>query len=246
MKGDRAAISSLPARFNLRDLGGLPIEGGHVVRKGRILRGAGLHRVGAEHLPQFGHLGLRLAIDLRTPTEASRGVFAADGVKVVGLPLFEVAPTFEEDLADPAGTLAETYLWMLEQGRDSIAGIFALLAEPDNYPAVIYCAAGKDRTGVVCALMMRLIGVEADAVVADYELSDAPVRALRQWHQKQDPAGRDPNPAELYAAPGEAMRHFLEGVDGIYGSVDGYLADIGVPVAETRISIRTELAEAAR
>jgi protein-tyrosine phosphatase len=235
--------SPLPARFNLRDLGGLPAVGGEVVRPGLLFRGAGLHRLEPEHLPHLDRLGIRLAIDLRTSREKRDGVLAADGVEVVGLPLFEVAPAFDPKLTDPVGVLAGTYLWMLEEGRDSIARIFELLAEPSGYPVVIYCAAGKDRTGVVCALILRLIGVDSDTVVADYVLSDAPARSLRAWHQEQEPARRDPNPVALYAAPGEAMRRFLDEVDVIYGSVDGYLAEVGVPVAAARTSIRGRLIE---
>jgi protein-tyrosine phosphatase len=239
--GRAAAGPSTPARFNLRDLGGLRLDDGGSVRHGCLFRGASLHRLEPENRQELDSLGVHLAIDLRSPQEVARGMFVGDGVEVVNLPIFEVAPVFEDEIEDPAETLAETYVWMLEQGRDAIASIFALLAEPTNLPVVIYCAAGKDRTGVVCALILRLIGVKVDAVAGDYRLSQEPTQALKSWHERQVGSDRDPHPAAVYTAPEEAMRRFLDDVDGIYGSVAGYLGEIGVPTTETRIALRRSL-----
>jgi protein tyrosine/serine phosphatase len=232
---------ALPEHFNLRDLGGLPVAGGGRTRFGRLFRGASLHRLEGEDLALVDRLGFRLAIDLRTGSEVARGVFAAGAAATRHLPIFEVGPVFEEPIEDIGATLAETYAWMLEEGRGSIAAILELLAQPDSYPAVVYCAAGKDRTGTVCALVLRLVGVEPETIVADYERSDRPAAALRRHRAELAPGREDPVPAGIYRAPGEAMRAFLRRLDDDYGSAEGYLEAIGSGVAEIKAGLVAQL-----
>lgn len=234
--------AGLPERFNLRDLGGMPVSGGGQIRAGRLFRGASLHRLESEHRSVVTPLGLRLAIDLRTAEEVSHGKFA-EAESVLHLPLFEVSPVFAEPVEDPTAALCGAYLEMLDQGRRSIRTIFELLADPASYPAVLYCAAGKDRTGVVCALILRQVGVAADAVVEDYVLSDGPADALRRWRSTLMPDRRDPVPAAIYRAPAAAIERFLAALDDAYGSVDAYLEAIDVPVAEIVPTLRENLVE---
>lgn len=231
----------LHARFNLRDLGGLPVADGGRVRDGRLFRGAGLHRLEPDDLLRLEPLGLRTAIDLRSGEEAAAGTFAGPGADVRHLPIFEDNPVFDDVIEDAAVTLADVYMWMLGQGGASIAAVFELLAEPGSYPAVVYCAAGKDRTGIVCALVLDLIGVGREAIAADYARSEAAVAEMRRWAAARAPERRNLVPAEIYTAPAAAMRRFLESVEAAYGSVDGYLEEIGVAVAPTRAALREGL-----
>jgi protein-tyrosine phosphatase len=234
-------LAALPGRFNLRDLGGLPTADGRAILPQRLLRGAGLHLLEDEDRALLDRLGLRTAIDLRTSAESRRGMFAGEGVRIESLPIFESEPRFDDVVEDPAATLAETYLWMLEQGGKSIATVFGLLADPDNLPAVVYCAAGKDRTGIVCALILETVGVDRREVVADYARSDGPVEELRRWLAEASPSAGAPVPAGLYRAPAEALEAFLAGVDDRYGSVAGYLESIGVAAAEAAARLRRSL-----
>lgn len=85
-------------------------------------------------------------------------------------------PVFNRDLLPggiaPGSTLGDLYLRMLEQGADGIGPIFETLAQEGQLPAVIHCAAGKDRTGIVSALILRALGVPDATIVADYALTD--------------------------------------------------------------------------
>jgi protein-tyrosine phosphatase len=232
-----------PERFNLRDLGGIPVEGGGAVRSGRLFRGGSLHRLEGPGAAWVGGLGLRLAIDLRTRAETAKGMYAGPATITRHLPIFEIAPPWDGPIEDPAQTLAEAYMWMLQEGVRSIAEIARLLADPESYPAVVYCAAGKDRTGITCALILRLVGVEPDPIVTDYALSEAPTEALRKWWADLNPDHRDPAPAEIYLAPAEAMRAFLVDLDHTYGSAVGYLDEIGLDGEATAKALAANLVE---
>lgn len=236
----RLPADLLPARFNLRDLGGIETGGGRVVAPGRFYRGASLHQLEAGHLAAVAPLGIRTAIDLRSSEEVGQGTFAGSGESVRHLPIFEVGPEFGE-IENVAQTLADVYLWMLGEGAGSIRETIELLGEPGRLPAVVYCAAGKDRTGVICAIVLRLVGVGREAVAADFALSDAPASALREWHLENGTLPDQIAAAGVFRAPPEAMELFLDSVDERFGSLDGYLERIGVDVEAARSRLSAAL-----
>jgi protein tyrosine/serine phosphatase len=230
----RSTTQALPARFNLRDLGGVETTGGGRVATGRLYRGASLHRLEPEHVEALAAFGIRTAIDLRTTAEVESGGFAGDGAAVRHLPIFETGPDLGDPGEESARVLADAYLWMLDEGPDAIRSAIDLLGDPDNAPAVVYCAAGKDRTGVVCAIVLSLVGVGRDAIAADYALSDAPASALREWHLDHGTPLDQLAAAGVFRAPREAMELFLASVDERFGSLDAYLAGIDIDVETTR------------
>lgn len=114
-------------------------------------------------------LGLRTVIDLRWPHELTEApsVFAARSrVRYRSIPLLEDDPM-------PIIGLAATYRHMLDERAPVLADVARALLEPDALPAVIGCAAGKDRTGVTIALLLAAVGVPDDVIVADYVLTGA-------------------------------------------------------------------------
>jgi protein-tyrosine phosphatase len=227
-------LASLPSRFNLRDLGGTPTADGRIVAPGRLYRGASMHRLEADHLEAVAPLGIRAAIDLRSSEEVGRGTFSGGAAPIRHLPIFETGPSFREPIDDIARTLADAYLWMLSEGGASIRTALEVLGEPRDLPAVVYCAAGKDRTGVVVAIVLRLLGVEREVVAADYARSDEPAAALRAWHLDNGTSPDQLAAAGIFRAPSAAMGLFLDSVDAEFGSLDGYLEGIEVDVAATR------------
>jgi protein-tyrosine phosphatase len=237
----RTPLASLPSRFNLRDLGGTPTADGRLVAPGRLYRGASMHRLEADHLEAVAPLGIRTAIDLRSTEEVGGGTFAGSAAPVRHLPIFEVGPSFSEPVEDVARTLADAYLWMLSEGAASIRVALDLLGEPRDLPAVVYCAAGKDRTGVVVALVLRLLGAERETIAADYALSDEPAAALRAWHLDNGASPDQLAAAGIFRAPTAAMELFFDSVDTEFGSIDGYLERIEVDVAATRDSLADAL-----
>lgn len=231
----------LPAYFNLRDLGGMTTGDGRSVRTGMLFRGASLHRLEPAHHELIAELEIATAIDLRTGDEVAHGTYANVGATVHHLPMFAATPTFEEPIEDPATALVDAYLWMLGEAGPAITAALELLRDPASYPAVVYCAAGKDRTGVLVAIILDLLGVPRDRIAADYALSDAPSQALRDWRAALDPSRRDPVPAAIYRAPVDAMPRFFTALEERFGSLDAYLTGVGIPVDQTRTALRDTL-----
>jgi protein-tyrosine phosphatase len=231
----------LPERFNLRDLGGLATADGRTVAPGRLWRGAGLHQLEPAQVEALAPLEIRTAIDLRATDEVALGTFAGSAEPVRHLPIFETRPDLGEPGDDPAEVLAGAYLWILEQGPGSIREAIELLGEPGNLPAVVYCAAGKDRTGVVCALVLSLVGVDREAIAVDYALSDAPALALRDWFLANGTPADQLAAAGVFRAPRAAMDLFLAALDERHGSLDAYLESIGVDAEAARQNLRAAL-----
>jgi protein-tyrosine phosphatase len=142
--------------------------------------------------------------------------------------MFQRLPDLPADI-DAGALMSDLYLRMLEIGSATIASVLEVLADPEGYPVAFYCAAGKDRTGVMSAMVLRMLGVPPAEIARDYALSDAPVESLRLWTTENDPEREDPVPAGVYRAPEATMRYFLRRVDERYGSIDGCLARSGFP-----------------
>jgi protein-tyrosine phosphatase len=220
--------------FNVRDLGGLPTVGGTKTRRGVLYRGDGVHRLAGEDLEKARGLGLRTVVDLRTLGEIERsGQFpvADHPVEWFHLPIIERMWS-EDELVATVGAvdfLRERYLEMLESGAESIARIVELVV--GGTPLLFHCAAGKDRTGVVAAVLLGLAGVPAEEIADDYHATAGAMAALVDWLTVTHPEALDAmtsQPPEYLEAPYEAMEAFLAEVDARYGSMEGYVKGLGV------------------
>jgi protein tyrosine/serine phosphatase len=223
--------------FNFRDLGGYAGHGGRSLRWRTLYRADGLHRLTGEDVGRFGRLGIRTVIDLRTPGELDeRGKFAASEAAYHHLPILDAVWDGDEFEAEQAAAdfLATRYLEMLEVGTAALAGAVELVADASNLPLVFHCAAGKDRTGVLAALVLSLLGVDEAVIAADYSLSGAGMKRMRAWLEATFPEAIERmagQPQVFLAAPVEAMERFLEGVRGRYGSAETYAREIGISTA---------------
>lgn len=175
---------------NVRDAGGLPLRAGGRTRFGQVLRSANLrHVTDADVAHLVDVFGLRLVIDLRTAREIDRDgptAVADAGVETVALSFIpedgEALP--ETGRGDPVDTdpLLRSYLGYLVDRTENVVEAVRLLGHPDAGPTLVHCAAGKDRTGVLLALVLDAVGVEREAVIADYALSAQYVEAMfRRW-----------------------------------------------------------------
>ena len=223
------------ALFNFRDLGGYPGVGGRPVRWRWLFRADALQRIRVEEAERFRSLGIRTVVDLRTPGELERvGRFPTEvaDVDYHHLALFDVAPDwsrFREP--DAPGFLADRYVEMLEEGRASVASALGLLARPDAYPLVFHCAAGKDRTGILAAIVLGLVGVAADVIVQDYALSSVATSRMRSWVSAQSPEGDErlrQIPSSVLDAHPHTMERFLAHLDETHGGAAGLVRDLGV------------------
>ncbi|WP_091348598.1 tyrosine-protein phosphatase [Micromonospora rhizosphaerae] len=223
------------ATFNFRDVGGYPGHDGRTVRWGRLYRSDSLHRIDETDRAAFAALGVRTVIDLRRPTEVERDgrVPAYDG-----LTYRHIHPEhrdWAEIRYDPAQSLArwlaDRYAALAETGTAGLAEAVGLIADSANAPVVVHCVAGKDRTGIVCALTLAVLGVADDDIAADYALSTEASERFSAWLAATTPdGGKLPKP--FLASPAEAMTLFLAELRAGYGSVEGYLRHAGVTDAQ--------------
>jgi protein-tyrosine phosphatase len=234
---------------NFRDLGGYPTTDGRRVRWRRLFRADGLTRLDAEDCARLVELGLTTVIDLRTVGELEgRGRFPDDVVPVDyhHLPLTDVLPPPEdlERYREPDFVTAR-YRQMFTEGSSSITRAVHVLAAPNALPAVFHCSAGKDRTGVVAALVLGFLGVPRDVIVEDYALSAEAMGALleriKEEYAEAVAEVERYAPAVISVSPG-TMSAFLDALEDEHGTFDELAEVLGVTDAVTRL--RAELLEA--
>lgn len=239
---------ALDGAFNVRDLGGLGTTAGSVVRRGRVYRSGDLGRLTVAGADQLRALGIATIIDLRTTAEVERRgrfPFEGHGIAYRHRPLREVrAAEPEAQPADlPPDVLDRLYRDLAEQGAGNLALVLTWLAEERTLPALIHCVAGKDRTGVVIAVLLALVGVPDQDIATDYALSAAGLAAFRRWAAEHDSDVAEwltRVPPQLLEARPEAMLDFLRWLRERHGSVAGYAESIGVG-AWTLASLRLRL-----
>lgn len=235
----------LEGTHNLRDIGGYPTRDGHQTRWGQLLRSDSLHCLSPSGQAQLIEQGLRTVIDLRHDTELRKApnVFAAsDAVTYVNIPLFaDLTP--HSDTRASVNTLADLYKTALDTCGRPLADAFTVLSD-DGFPALIHCTAGKDRTGIVVALLLRLAGVDADTIAGDYALTGTYIQdLLAELRHEAATAGRDPERYErmLEYAP-DAILIMLTHLEEQYGGSEAYLKRVGLHESQIK-SLRTALIE---
>jgi protein-tyrosine phosphatase len=220
--------------FNFRDLGGYVGAGGRTVRWRTLFRSDGLTRLTPGDLGRLRQLGLRTVIDLRTPDEVTNGRIDPDHPDLTyhHLPMMDVLPPEGElpQWADP-NFVAEQYREMLHSGADAITKALELLADAAAYPVTYHCMAGKDRTGVLSALVLELLGVADAEIVADYALSGEAMQRMMAWLRVAEPERSkkyEAGAAAMVAAEPASMARFLEAFHDEYGRVDAYVTSLGL------------------
>jgi protein-tyrosine phosphatase len=223
--------------FNFRDLGGYIGLGGGPVRWNRLYRADGINRLTEADLKRFAELGIVTVIDLRTAAEVEQRGFLdteALGARYHHLPLVDVIDDMSQYDAEAAAApsfVADRYQDMLREGSDRIAAALSLLAESDALPAVFHCAAGKDRTGILAGIVLRLLGVATEDVMSDYALSQAAMQQLlaRVFAKNPDAVERLKHyPSAMLAADPANMGRFIDTVESEYGSMEGFMGALGV------------------
>ncbi len=226
---------ALGGPVNFRDLGGYATADGRRVAWRRLYRSDSLHHLVPADGPLLHERGIATAIDFRADDELDRiGIGRLGELEIEHLHL----PTVDKVLHTvrppdwaPPDSAAEVYVLMLRSGAKAYAAALRALAEPGRMPAVYFCMAGKDRTGVFSAIVLGLLGVADDDIVADYVLTHEVVDTIIERSVRDFPAGREdwPDlPAGLRGAEAETMEGMLYGLRAEYGDWDGYAAAIGV------------------
>jgi protein-tyrosine phosphatase len=209
---------------NVRDVGGYPAAGARRMRWRTLLRSDELTRLPAHARAQLEALGVRQVIDLRWPEELVRApnVFEdRPGIRYRSVPLLEDDPT-------PHAGLAGMYRHVFDRRAPQLAEVVRALLDDDGLPAVIGCAAGKDRTGVTIALLLDVAGVPEDVIVEDYALSAGyflePVTHIDPDDWRHPPLVVD--------SPPEYMAGALEHLHRSHGGSRALLRGQGLPDTE--------------
>lgn len=236
----------LEGSVNFRDLGGLETVSGATIRPGRVFRSDALHGLTPADLDLLADFGLTMLVDLRDIREIEQSgpsPLIDHGVRHFHAPL--MPSTGQREMPDPTLGMDVLYGSMLERARPQFGIIFQALAETENLPAVIHCAAGKDRTGVTVALLLRLLEVPDDVIVLDYALTD---RNMERLMARLVASGYQPTdvqyPAHYMRAEATTMQRFLQAMDVTFGTAEDYLTAAGLS-ANQIASIRVHLLEQA-
>jgi protein-tyrosine phosphatase len=241
-QGQRSGLEGIS---NFRDLGGYPTEQGRVVRTGLVFRSGALHAPTKSDRDQLRALGVRVAIDLRPAQEQ-----AAEPTDVAFLRILHVPLMRGERTASPVALESgEDYLRdryseiVLERAHD-IGTILRSFNQEGGLPAVIHCAAGKDRTGVVSAVLLLALGVEEEIVLDDYELTSVYTAASRVEELNAKLSGSGLPPAVIAGLLGTSRSALAEAIARLreeHGSIEGYLTEAAGLSSDDLATLRRRL-----
>ncbi len=249
---------------NFRDLGGWPTEDGGRVRTGLIYRSGELEGLSATGWAQLAALGVGEVWDLRAgrePRPGSPGAAAA-GLAVHRVPMWdtgEPGTTLSDRVVDGEdagpGVVADygrakvaSYVRMVDAFAPCLGAVAAGLGRAGEVPSLFHCAAGKDRTGLVAAVVLRAVGAGEDVVMEDYLLSRARLpssRVERYLPRVRALGGDEAEFARVHAAHPPALAAALRHIEDRWGSVDGYLTGPAGLDAGTIATLREVLVERA-
>ncbi|MBF8191940.1 tyrosine-protein phosphatase [Nonomuraea sp. K274] len=213
---------------NFRDVGGYTAMDGRTVRWQRLYRADSLGWLAGDDLKTFRALRISTVIDLRHAFEVERAgrVPETEGQQYHNLPIegrrWDNTPYREE--IGVARYLADRYLESTEDRVDNLRTALETVARAGNAPVVVHCAAGKDRTGVLIALILSMVGVSEDDIVADYALTGlATERFVADWRRRHPDA---PMWEGFGLAPADTMRFFLADLADRHGSIERYVTRV--------------------
>ncbi|GAA1950718.1 tyrosine-protein phosphatase [Kitasatospora viridis] len=237
---------------NFRDPAVLADPAGRLVRRGAFFRSAQpFPAADPRTVAELAEHDIRTVVDLRGGAEVREEDWAAAvaaGIEVLRVPMESSGGALDAVLwgMETSDDLGAFYLAVAESAPEAIRAAVDAAARPGG--VLVHCAAGKDRTGLLIALLLDLLGVAGEEITADYArttealpqiwagLADRHRAALNDLERS-----RVKLPAPLLAAPAEAMTAFLDLVHTRYGSAAGLLAHCGVP-AETLAAVRAKAA----
>jgi len=227
----------LKTAVNLRDIGGYPTSDGRRVRWGRFYRSGTLNELSTEDVAAMANLGLTLICDLRSPEEVAESpediarfgaVYQHSPVQATRDSLRQLQAIMfrPESLSDIMRASYNDV--MLESNAGLIGGILRQMSDSANLPMLIHCTAGKDRTGVIAAVLLATLGVPDEVIAADYALSNLFYHRFRVYVgvilKKVRWLGLSLDALHpLMIADGGMMSEMLVKLRAKYGTVEAYL-----------------------
>ena len=231
--------------LNVRDLGGHRTEDGAVTRHGVVVRADALGRLSNAGWQALVDYGIARIVDLRLHDEREADPPRELPVELVHVQLIELDPAYRELMNrqnDSAADAAEYIRWsygdFLERfSGNFVAAIGAVATAPG--PALVHCVGGKDRTGLVVALLLRLAGVSLERIDADYAVSETNLDD-QNWVDEAPDELEAERRRKIIRSPEGVMAAVLAGLERQHGSVREYLLAAG-STAEELDAIRERL-----
>jgi protein tyrosine/serine phosphatase len=222
--------------LNVRDFGGLPTEAGGLTNRGAILRADSIRKLTNAGWDALHEYGIVRVVDLRFDSELADDPpreLSLEVVHVSVLPDLDSQHWKEIDAIgdaapDAASGNCAVYLEFLERFPSKFAEAIQAISDADG-AVLIHCVGGKDRTGLVSALVLRLAGVSVEAVAGDYSLSEANLRPeTAEWIAQAKNDFERSQRERRSQTPAETMVRVLEELENRYGTVSNYLLSAGV------------------
>ncbi|KAI9068474.1 hypothetical protein FKP32DRAFT_1663747 [Trametes sanguinea] len=228
---------------NVRDLGSYPTSyPGLVTRPGLAYRSGEISHIKPEGMQQLRELGITTIYDLRSETEMHRyetPIPSIEGVEIVHIPVFKTEDYSPEAMAKRfelyASGKTEAFMTLYTQILDNAGPAFAVVLRhirdrPDS-PLMFHCTAGKDRTGILAAILLKLVGVDDETIAQDYALTRVgrePAREMIMRRLSKVPFFADNMEAALnmFSSRAETMVAFLKMLDERYGGVENYVKNV--------------------
>jgi protein-tyrosine phosphatase len=234
---------------NFRDLGGYPSALGGEVRWGAVFRAGRIDQLTARDMAVYDELGIRSVFDLRRDDERERCPDPVPNVQICLLSrVFEQRPLPDSgtlvDHEQAVQFLRDMYSGLLAHAAHEIGVLFQSMAEDGALPALFHCTAGKDRTGIVAALLLTWLGVDRQLVLDDFELTEqyAGHELHEQMFQRMLERGMAPEAAAgMLHATRASMEAALDELDRRYGGIERYLCEVAGVDLETLDTLRRRL-----
>jgi protein-tyrosine phosphatase len=219
-----------PGLLNVRELGGHPTRDGATTRRHSLLRSDDLVQLTPEGVQALADYGVRTVVDLRWPAEIAACPHpTALGRHKVRCYSISLLAADETEWASLSGECAKE-MWtcaVLEHMRPQLRAVLDIIGGAAAEPLLFHCVAGKDRTGVIAALLLALADVEPDAIAADYAASTA--QLADSYLQRYANLDRT-EIMEALRCPEQGVHNMLAYLEQ-YGGAAGYLRAIGLDAA---------------
>ncbi len=214
--------------MNCRDLGGYKAEDGRIVSWRRLFRSGYVHPMTARDLNRLKEeLKLTSVINLRRNKAGQQkevSLLNNTGIKYFNTPFFDYQ---QEELNYDFTNMGEAFLFRIrhQEYAKPIITALEIIADPNNLPLLFHCGAGKDRSGLLAAFTLSVLGVADSDIIEDYTLSAPYMRDLvaGMMNDPGTPDGVKNLPAYTWEATAASMETFLTGLKEEFGSARGYL-----------------------
>ncbi len=230
--------------LNVRDLGGHATKDGAETCYGEVVRADSLHQLTEDGWQSVVEYGIRTVVDLRMDEEREGDPPPGAPVDLLHISLFDDdEAVFQEIEAaaeaapDVASATREVYLLFLEHFKANVAAAIRAVAYAREGGVVVHCMGGKDRTGIVTALLLALAGVDDEQIASDYALSEERLRPRHElWFSEAETEAERERLRRVAQTPAASIAGVLAELERRYGSVEGYLRAAGLNDEDLRLA----------